>query len=193
MKETKDNSENNTFDSVFEFFRKNVNQIEYFGKTLAKGAYGEIREVKLKTSEKLMAAKLVKKDNDDYMNETEIAKDLRENKITKIFKTISREFNGKYYDLIILEKTIFRDLGKLTEFYYKNNLLKLIIKDPFDEKNGDNLLIFYTKQIIDGLERLDRKYFVHFDVKPVNLLPAYSGLKKKVKKDNKNKIPGCTH
>ena len=55
-------------------------------------------------------------------------------------KTISREFNGEDYTLIIMEKAILRDLGKLTEFYYKHNLLKLIFEDPFYQKIGDNFL-----------------------------------------------------
>ena len=192
MKEYKNNSQNNNFNSIFELFTKNYSQIEYFGKTLGKGAYGEVREVKLKNNVKIMAAKLVKKENDDILNDSEIAQDLRGNNIIKSFNIISREFNGEDYDLIIMEKAIFRDLGKLTEFYYKNNLLKLIIKDPFDEKIGDNLLRFYTKQVIDELETIDRNYFVHFDIKPKNVLRPHSALKKKVKDYNKIKISGGT-
>jgi hypothetical protein len=73
----------------------------------------------------MMAAKLVKKDNDNNMNELEVAQDLRGNNIIKINKTITREYNGDDYDLIIMEKAILRDLGKLTEFYYKHNFLLL--------------------------------------------------------------------
>ena len=200
MRETKDASEIKNFNNVFDFFKKNDNQIEYFGKTLGKGAYGEVREVKLKNSMKMMAAKLVKKDNDNNMNELEVAQDLRGNNIIKINKTISREYNGEDYDLIIMEKAILRDLGKLTEFYYKHNLLKLIIEDPFVQKIGDNFLRFYAKQIIDGLETLDRNYFVHFDIKPENLLITINlniklsdfGLITKVRDGDKIKIPGGT-
>ena len=200
MRETKDTNEIKNFNSVFEFFKKNDNQIEYFGKTLGKGAYGEVREVKLKNSIKMMAAKLVKKDNDNNMNELEVAQDLRGNNIIKINKTITREYNGDDYDLIIMEKAILRDLGKLTEFYYKHNLLKLIIEDPFTQKIGDNFLRFYAKQIIDGLETLDRNYFVHFDIKPENLLITINlniklsdfGLITKVRDNDKIKIPGGT-
>ena len=200
MRETKDTNEIKNFNSVFEFFKKNDNQIEYFGKTLGKGAYGEVREVKLKNSIKMMAAKLVKKDNDNNMNELEVAQDLRGNNIIKINKTITREYNGDDYDLIIMEKAILRDLGKLTEFYYKHNLLKLIIEDPFTQKIGDNFLRFYAKQIIDGLETLDRNYFVHFDIKPENLLITINlniklsdfGLITEVRENDKIKIPGGT-
>ena len=197
----KDTIEIKNFNSVFEFFRKNDSQIEYFGKTLGKGAYGEVREVKLKNSMKMMAAKLIKIDNDNTnSNEIEIAQDLRGNNIIKMNKTISREFNGEDYTLIIMEKAILRDLGKLTEFYYKHNLLKLIFEDPFDQKIGDNFLRFYSKQIVDGLETLDRNYFVHFDIKPENLLITINlniklsdfGLITKVKDGDKIKIPGGT-
>ena len=195
-----DTSEIKNFNNAFDFFKKNDNQIEYFGKTLGKGAYGEVREVKLKNSLKMMAAKLVKKDNDNTMYELEVAQDLRGNNIIKINKAISREYNGEDYDLIIMEKAILRDLGKLTEFYYKHNLLKLIIEDPFVQKIGDNFLRFYAKQIIDGLETLDRNYFVHFDIKPENLLITINlniklsdfGLITKVRDDDKIKIPGGT-
>ena len=195
-----DTSEIKNFNNVFDFFKKNDNQIEYFGKTLGKGAYGEVREVKLKNSLKMMVAKLVKKDNDNTMYELEVAQDLRGNNIIKINKTITREYNGDDYDLIIMEKAILRDLGKLTEFYYKHNLLKLIIEDPFTQKIGDNFLRFYAKQIIDGLETLDRNYFVHFDIKPENLLITINlniklsdfGLITKVRDNDKIKIPGGT-
>ena len=200
MKESKDATEIKNFNSVFEFFKKNDSQIEYFGKTLGKGAYGEVREVKLKNSVKIMSAKLVKKDAGGDFGEIEVAQDLRGNNIIKINKTISREYNGEDYDLIIMEKAILRDLGKLTEFYYKHNLLKLIIEDPFDQRIGDNFLRFYAKQIIDGLETLDRNYFVHFDIKPENLLITINlniklsdfGLITKVKDGDKIKIPGGT-
>ena len=43
-----------------------------------------------------------------------------------------------------MEKAILRDLGKFTEFYCKNNLLKLIIEEPFSQRIGDNFLIFYS-------------------------------------------------
>ena len=193
-----DTSEIKNFNNVFDFFKKNDNQIEYFGKTLGKGAYGEVREVKLKNSLKMMVAKLVKKDNDNNMNELEVAQDLRGNNIIKINKTISREYNGEDYDLIIMEKAISRDPGKLTEFYYKHNLLKLIIEEPFVQKIGDNFLRFYAKQIIDGLETLDRNYFVHFDIKPENLLITINlniklsdfGLITKLRDGDKIKIPG---
>ena len=39
------------------------NDIEYFGRSLGKGAYGEVRDVKMKNVNKMMAAKLYIKRN----------------------------------------------------------------------------------------------------------------------------------
>ena len=169
MVENKDISKINNFNYVFNYFKKSVNEIEYFGKILGKIFYGEIREIKLKNYMKIMEVKLVKKDNDNHLNETEVCEDLRGNNI-KINKAISREFIGEDYDLIIMEKAILRDLGKLTEFYHKHNLLKLIIEEPFSHRIGDNFLRFYAKQIINDLETLDKNDFVYFNTKQENLL-----------------------
>ena len=195
----KDNKENKDFNEIFEAFKQDDNQIEYFGKGLGKGAYGEVREVKMKNSMKIMAAKLIKKEKGEEVNEVKFANDIRGNNIIKINKTISKEFGKEEYELIIMEKALLRDLGKLTEFYYHHNLLK-IIHEPFIQKIGDNFLRFYSKQVIDGLELLDRGYFVHFDIKPENLLITMNlnikisdfSLLKQVRDGDKVKIPGGT-
>ena len=67
--------------------------------------------------------------------------------------------------MILAEKAILRDLGKLNNFYFFYNLLKLEY-EPFDEHLGDNLLRFYSKQIVDELKTLNRYNYVHFDLKP---------------------------
>ena len=40
-----------------------------------------------------------------------------------------------------------------------------LIYETFDEHLGDNLLRFYSKQIVDELEILNRYNYVHFDLK----------------------------
>ena len=187
------------YNEVFESFKRDDNQIEYFGKGLGKGAYGDVREVKLKNNVKVMAAKLIKREKNEPLIEIKVSQEIRGNNIIKISKTISKEYNGKEYELIIMEKALLRDLGKLTEFYYHHNLLKLINK-PFIQLIGDNFLRFYSKQIIDGLELLDKGYFIHFDIKPENLLITMNlniklsdfSLLKKVKDEDIIKIPGGT-
>ena len=193
------------FDSNFEQFKADKESgIEAFGKTLGKGAYGEVREVKLKNSTKLMAGKLIKKKKGKINKEIEIATDVKGNNIIKVTKALSKEIkdNNEEYELelIIMEKAILRDLGKLNDFYFKHNLLKVIFLNPFDEMVGDNLLRFYVKQIINGLEILDRMNLVHFDIKPENILITFNlnvkisdfSLATKIKDGESIKIPGGT-
>ena len=50
------------FDKIYKKF-EGENDIEYFGRPLGKGAYGEVRNVKIKNVNKMMAAKLYIKRN----------------------------------------------------------------------------------------------------------------------------------
>jgi serine/threonine protein kinase len=99
-----------------------------------------------------------------------------------------------------MEKAILRDLGKLSDFYHNHNLLKLIYF-PFDEKAGNNLMRFYTLQIINAMENLNRNHMVHFDLKPENLLISLNliiklsdfSLLRKINDNESIKIPGGTN
>ena len=83
------------YNEVFESFKRDDNQIEYFGKGLGKGAYGDVREVKLKNNVKVMAAKLIKREKNEPLIEIKVSQEIRGNNIIKISKTISKEYNGK--------------------------------------------------------------------------------------------------
>ena len=163
---------------------------------LGYGAFGEVREIKYKN--KTMAGKLIKREKCDICEEEKYADDLRGQNIIKINQVYSKKIGRDYYDLIVMEKAVLRDLGKLNEFYCKHNLLKLIYQ-PFDEMSGDFLLRFYTRQIINALEILDRNYFIHNDIKPANILITINlqlklsdfSLLKKVKNEF-TEIPGGT-
>ena len=76
-------------------------------------------------------------------------KELKGYNIIRIENLISKIVENKEYIMILMEKAILR------YSYFCYNLLKLIY-EPFDEHLGDNLLRFYSKQIIDELETLNR-------------------------------------
>ena len=157
------------YNKIFKIFQQSYkNEISQIGKLLGKGAFGEVRDITFKN--KVMAGKISERENDDKSQEEKYLFDLRGHNIIRMNKIYTKKIDDKYYDLIIMDKAVLRDLGKINEFYHRHNLLKLIYLEPFDEKSGDNLLRFYSKQIINGLETLDRNDFVHFDIKPENLL-----------------------
>ena len=92
-------------------------------------------------------------------------KELKGYNIIRIENLILKTVENKEYIMILMNKAILRDLGKLHNSYFFYNLSKLIY-EPFDEILGDNLLRFYSKQIVDELETLNRYNYVHFDLKP---------------------------
>lgn len=180
---------------IFNEFMKD-GQFSKVGKILGKGAFGEVRDIVYKN--KQMAGKVLQSDKYENSGES-YAYDLRGQNIIKVNKIISKEVKNENYYLIIMEKAILRDLGKLSDYYHNHNLLKLIY-NPFNEMAGDSLVRFYTKQIITALEILNRGNYVHFDLKPENLLITISlivklsdfGLLKKVEDNDSLKIPGGT-
>ena len=184
------------YGEVFKFFKDNEQNIQGIGKILGKGAFGEVRDIKYKG--RVMAGKLIEKEDKEQSEELSLSVDLRGNNIIKTNKIISKQYRGKFYDLIIMDKAVLRDIGKLNEFYHNHNLLKLIFEKPFDESAGNYLLRFYAKQVIRGYDIFDRNDFGHFDIKPENLLVTINLVIKlsdfsllKILKDNM-KLPGGT-
>ena len=92
-------------------------------------------------------------------------KELKGYNIIRIENLISITVENKGYTMILMKKAILKDLCKLNKSYFFYNLSKLIY-EPFDEHLGDNLLRFYSKQIVDELETFNRYNYVHFDLKP---------------------------
>jgi serine/threonine protein kinase len=187
-------SNKSKYDNVFQEFKKIDKEIQDFGKILGKGAFGEVREVRI--CSKIYAAKLVEKEKSDNIEPEK----LRGSNIIKIFKISEKHIFEKYYDLIIMEKAVLKDIGTLVVFLCEKNLLKLI-NIPFNGIMSDNLLRYFVYQIIDGLETLERSELVHFDIKPENLLITtglnlkisdFSFLKSLRREPRDFKIPGGT-
>ena len=188
---------------IFEEFRKkNDKEIIAIGKILGSGSFGEVRDIKFKN--KIMAGKLIERKDGEKTEEEKLSLELRGQNIVRINKIFELDYKDKrdnkykHYSLIIMDKAVLRDLGKLNEFYHRYNLLKLIYSEPFEETTGDYLLRFYTKQIIKGLDIFDRCNYGHFDIKPENLLISINLILKLsdfslIRKLNNNiKIPGGT-
>jgi serine/threonine protein kinase len=153
------------FDEIFKEY-KNSGDIQDYGKDLGKGALGVVKDVRFKN--KAFAGKLVMKDTSE---EDRLTQELRGPNIIRIQKICKPKIRGgNTYHLVIMEKAILRDLGKLNNYFHDHNLLKLKIENPFDEPLEDTLLRYYAKQIVDGFETLNRNNYIHFDIKPDNIL-----------------------
>ena len=155
------------FEQVFKDYEKREGiYIIPHKKSLGKGSFGLVKLIMYKN--KKCAGKIVTKDNFD---EIDYIKELVGPNIVKSEK-ICQPINkyGKDYYLIIMERAQLQDLGKFISFLHDKNLLKLIYPDCFDEKCSDTILKFFTKQIIDGYMTLYQNNYVHFDIKPDNIL-----------------------
>ena len=130
------------------------------------GSSGLVKEVIIEG--KKYAGKLIERDEDDT-NESDVLLEFRGNHIVKINKIYHFIEGTKKYDLILMEKADLYSLGSFLTDLYKNKL-NLIYMSPTNEVVGDNLLRFFTRHIVKGLEHLDRCDYIHFDIKPNNIL-----------------------
>ena len=179
--------------------KENIYIIESYGKKLGEGSGGVIYEVKCKKSHLIFAGKLILNKTENYEERLGLMKELRGYNIIRIVDLITKKVENQKYTMILMERTKLKDLGVFTKNYWNNYLLKLI-NYSFDEYVGDNLLRFYTKQIVDSLEILHRNNLIHFDLKPENLLLTSNltiklsdfSLLTKVPEKKKFLIPGGT-
>ena len=182
------------YDEVFKSFKNEDQRIQGIGKILGKGSFGEVRDIKY--NNRIMAGKLIKKEDKEPSEELLLSVDLRGNNIIKTNKIISKLHLGKFYDLIIMDKAVLRDIGKLNEFYHNHNLLKLIFEKPFDESAGNFLLRFYARQVISGYDIFDRNDFGHFDIEnllvTINLVIKLSDFSLLKPLNDNMKLPGGT-
>ena len=129
---------------------------------LGKGGYGSVIEIIMKKDNKVFAAKLL--DKDKIEKEAQKINGFKGPGITKIIKV--SQWNNRY--LIIMEKSALRDLDYFIYNLHKKNILYFIFY-PF-EIVGNNLLRFFIKKILKGMEVLNRYNYSHFDIKPQNIL-----------------------
>ena len=134
--------------------------IQEYGKKLGP----KVRIVKYRN--KNFAGKLIEKElsKNEIMIENLIGTNII--KIHKICKP--KEINGNKYCLIIMDKATLRDLEKFNNFYHNYNLLRLII--PIGEKFNDNISRLFMRQIVFGLEILERNNYMNYNIKPENIL-----------------------
>ena len=153
--------------NIFNIFKIKYEEITDFNKVLAKGKHYIIREIIYEN--KLYVAKLTKREKNVLPNDYNLYLNLKGYNIIKIKKIYIELIDNEYYDLIIEEKAVLRDIKKLNTYYHKYDLLKLIY-NSFNEDVGDNLLRFYAKQIINGLELIYRSNIIHLNLNLENIL-----------------------
>ena len=186
---------------IFDKFADNTNLIK--GKNLGNGSYGLVYEVTDKKSKKEYAGKLLIRNNSEQFNEPDLIKEFRGPNIIKFTNIFNHKYEKQDYSLILMEKAQLKELQTVVKGLINNNILNLIFKYPF-EIIGDNLIRFFIKQLVEGLELLDRSSYCHFDIKPNNILICYFltlkfsdfGLLRNPEvikdEDEKVKIPGGT-
>ena len=174
------------FNEQFREFKRE-NKIDKNDRILGSGENGEVREIKI--DGRIYAAKITEKKKGSFYSEK-----LKGPHIIKIYKIYEKKINNTDYNLIVMERAPLKDLGTMNSHLHEHNIFKLI-NCPFTEKVGENLLRYITKQIVKGLEVLERNELVHFNIKPENIL-IMPGLKLKLSdfsflmnlKENKNKF-----
>ena len=172
--------ENYKNNEIYQIFQNEL-KIE-FGKVLGKGGFGEVREY-IKNGEKY-GTKIIKKKKNDSNNSEKLGQLLNNPNVIKIYKIHeTKKYNQELckqelYRLVLMEKAILKDLKYMIGYFFKTNYLRLI-NIGFSQKISDLLLVYFTKQIISGLEAFNRNEFVHFDLKPDNIL-VFLGLKLKI-------------
>ena len=198
-------------EKIFKLFES-----KYFikvGKTLGKGGFGEVKEIIDKKKNRIYAGKIVKQKKRTKLSESDsegnqrdkdnIILNLKNPNIVKIYQINEEEYNenGKKetYNLIIMEKSVLKDLKTFIKSLYNQNIDNFI-NQPFNDTIGNNLLHYFCLQIINGLEYLERNELIHFDIKPENILIFLElslklsdfGLLKEVSQLDNIRIPGGT-
>ena len=141
-----------------------------YERLIGKGGYGRVVEVK--KDNRIFAIKIIferETKNNKKDIKIEPIKELRGKNIVKInfeyTELLNQDKEKKYY-FYAMECSF---IGCLNDFHrFINN--KLIFKGAFVEKVGDNLTRFFVLQMVTALKTLYQGNFVHYDIKPDNML-----------------------
>ena len=146
------------------------NQLKYI-RLIGEGAYGAVVEVE--KNKKIFAVKIILYNSKKKRLKTEEVKNFRGKNIVKIVqekqpqqKSENVSYDEKDYYCYVMECSF---IGSLYDFNKFINA-KLIFKEPFLEKFGDNLTRFFVLQMVTALKTLYLGNLVHFDIKPDNML-----------------------
>ena len=146
-------------------------EIKFTGKILGQGGYNKIYDMLLNDTV-TGAGKIIKRD-DKTEDEIYFSKILKGRNIIRHHAAFEATAGKDNYCLFVMEKANLSDLNRLNDYIKNRNLLKTIYT-PFNKKLNENLLRYYIKQIVSGLETIRRYGLVHFDLKPQNFLVTYN-------------------
>ena len=155
----KDENLQREYEKLKEFETKEIK----IGKILGQGAYGLVAEVKYK--KEIYAGKFITKEGNS--GESELIKQFKSPYIVKIIKIF--ESKSGLYNFVLMEKADLKDLNSFIN-NRNHNAQQIIIDCPYDGIVSDNLMKYFTKHLVYGLEALERIGFSHFDIKPGNIL-----------------------
>ena len=160
------------YEKLLETLNKDNDEFYFkdFCKSIGQGAFGVVKDIFHKNNNKNYVVKIIKKNDDkDITGEEKLTCEINDPHITKIKKIIPNFKYKKnnlnyYYDIIIMEKAKLKDLSNFSKNF------KFYLIYPLKDDFGDNILRFFSKQIIEGLEKLERSDYIHLDIKPENIL-----------------------
>ena len=143
-----------------------------FIKIRGKGGFGFVNEVQ--KDDRTYAFKIVfSKDGSKII--PELVKEFRGLNLIKILQEGEGTYNNKKYYFYVMEFSCLGDINKFREDLNDN----LIFKEPFENDVGDNLIRFFTLQLVNAIKTLYQGDLVHFDIKPDNIL-MFLGLETKL-------------
>ena len=143
-----------------------------FIKIRGKGGFGFVNEVQ--KDDRTYAFKiLLPKDGNKII--PELVKEFRGLNLIKILQEGKGTYNNEDYYFYVMEFSCFGDINKFREGLNDN----LIFKEPFENDVGDNLIRYFTLQLVNAIKTLYQGDLVHFDIKPDNIL-MFFGLETKL-------------